>query len=663
MFDFPASPSIGQEYTSNGVSYIWNGYGWAAMEDDTGGTGGEFVNTSGDIMTGDLIISKDTPGLGLNRVGVPDAQIRGLKDGLSRWTVVLGDNVVEGGGNIGSDFRISRYDDSGGRIGNPLLISRQTGLITIEGDPTVPLGVATKQYVDSHVDTGSYVLKTGDTMSGPLNITSASPFITLNKTSGAAYIQGANNGLIRWRMNLGLNVAEGGADTGSDFSLVRYSDAAAVIGGINISRKTGLLTTDGDIRIDKSVPKITINGIDAGGAYLTAMRGGSARWNLLMAYGAGADFYIQACDDTGTVINNPLTIKRADSTVEVARDPLLPLGVATKQYVDARVGSFVLKTGDTMTGGLTTPAVNVTGQDSLSQTVVNGAHARLAQTVTGVRTWYTGPQADGAYYIRDASTNVRMSIDLAGTVSFQGNAVYAGSFNGVFNGNVNGNCTGTSGGIAAGGIIDVTAIEGVQYMDFRYAGHSEDYCARFQIQNDHQLTCFTPRFSVAGGYINSDTYISSVQGYLCNTGGAGPGYTFAINWPGGALYISGTYVGNVVGGSDYRIKKDIIDLTSMWDTVKGLRPIRYTHRDYTPASQVEIEQRTGVPFVAGDEIERWGFVAHELQETLIESAATAVKDAPNAIQSPDPMTVIAALTKALQEAMTRIEQLETATGI
>jgi len=80
MFDFPASPSIGQEYTSNGVSYIWNGYGWAAMEDDTGGTGGEFVNTSGDIMTGDLIISKDTPGLGLNRVGVPDAQIRGLKD-------------------------------------------------------------------------------------------------------------------------------------------------------------------------------------------------------------------------------------------------------------------------------------------------------------------------------------------------------------------------------------------------------------------------------------------------------------------------------------------------------------------------------------------------------------------------------------------------------
>jgi len=101
----------------------------------------------------------------------------------------------------------------------------------------------------------------------------------------------------------------------------------------------------------------------------------------------------------------------------------------------------------------------------------------------------------------------------------------------------------------------------------------------------------------------------------------------------------------------------------MWDTVKGLRPIRYTHRDYTPVSQVEMEQRTGTPFIAGDEIERWGFVAHELQETLIESAATAVKDAPNAIQSPDPMTVIAALTKALQEAMTRIEQLETATGI
>jgi hypothetical protein len=64
--------------------------------------------------------------------------------------------------------------------------------------------------------------------------------------------------------------------------------------------------------------------------------------------------------------------------------------------------------------------------------------------------------------------------------------------------------------------------------------------------------------------------------------------------------------------------------------------------------------------VKADNIERWGFVAHELQETLVESAASGVKDQADTIQSPNPWTVIASLTKALQEAMERIEALEAA---
>ena len=63
---------------------------------------------------------------------------------------------------------------------------------------------------------------------------------------------------------------------------------------------------------------------------------------------------------------------------------------------------------------------------------------------------------------------------------------------------------------------------------------------------------------------------------------------------------------------------------------------------------------------AADDIERWGFIAHELQATLTPSAATGEKDSPDTIQSPNPFTLIAALTKALQEAMVRIEALEAA---
>src|SRR6185436_9997474 len=117
-----------------------------------------------------------------------------------------------------------------------------------------------------------------------------------------------------------------------------------------------------------------------------------------------------------------------------------------------------------------------------------------------------------------------------------------------------------------------------------------------------------------------------------------------------AVWVDSSNLGNITIASDYRVKKDVADLPGTWDAVKALRPIRYTQSDFKPEGSQAV-------FVA-DDIERWGFIAHELQETLIENAATGVKDDPVNIQSPNPWTVIAALTKALQEAMERIEALE-----
>ena len=83
----------------------------------------------------------------------------------------------------------------------------------------------------------------------------------------------------------------------------------------------------------------------------------------------------------------------------------------------------------------------------------------------------------------------------------------------------------------------------------------------------------------------------------------------------------------------------------MWETAKALRPISYTQADYGDIYQA-------------DDVERWGFVAHELQETLIESAASGHKDCEDEIQSPNPWTVIAVLTKTVQELQARVEELE-----
>jgi uncharacterized protein YciI len=104
----------------------------------------------------------------------------------------------------------------------------------------------------------------------------------------------------------------------------------------------------------------------------------------------------------------------------------------------------------------------------------------------------------------------------------------------------------------------------------------------------------------------------------------------------------------------------------MWDTVKKLRPIKYTQAEFSPPSHLDHitkMQAEGTPVAEGplfpaNDIEQWGFLAHEMQQTTVMSAATGEKDSPDTIQSPNPWTIIAALTKALQEAMTRIEALE-----
>jgi hypothetical protein len=150
------------------------------------------------------------------------------------------------------------------------------------------------------------------------------------------------------------------------------------------------------------------------------------------------------------------------------------------------------------------------------------------------------------------------------------------------------------------------------------------------------------------------------MGYYNKQGSAGgfSGSVFNFYYNAGPVqcWIDNTNLGNLTISSDYRIKKDVVALPTMWTTVRALRPIKYTQADFTPPAQ---QRAAGSgPMFPADSIERWGFIAHELQATLVPSAATGVKDAADTIQSPNPFTVLAAVTKALQEAMTRIEALE-----
>jgi hypothetical protein len=94
--------------------------------------------------------------------------------------------------------------------------------------------------------------------------------------------------------------------------------------------------------------------------------------------------------------------------------------------------------------------------------------------------------------------------------------------------------------------------------------------------------------------------------------------------------------------SDYRLKEDIIELDDSIDRLKALKPCNFAWK--ADGSRVD------------------GFIAHEAQEVVPE-AVTGTKDAVDEEGNPDYQGIdqsklIPLLTKALQEAITKIETLE-----
>ena len=268
-----------------------------------------------------------------------------------------------------------------------------------------------------------------------------------------------------------------------------------------------------------------------------------------------------------------------------------------------------------------------------------------------------------------------------GTAVHSGN-VHAPNFYGTLQGSCTGSsssCTGnaasanyaSSAGSAgsAGGLygtpnITISWMEGPECIDMKTTGAPADFDCRFHLQ--------WPNLNISGGS-GFDAFkvhcrFEAVNGAYANgyrfKSGRNGGYTDAwynTGWPSGGsieAWVDASSWGWINTSCDYRFKKDVRPLASMWDKVKSLRPIRYSLKDWSPPVAEENQKKLGKPMIVADDEERWGFFAHELQETLTNTAASGKKDSDHEVQGPNNISIIAALTKALQEAMSRIEQLE-----
>ena len=195
-----------------------------------------------------------------------------------------------------------------------------------------------------------------------------------------------------------------------------------------------------------------------------------------------------------------------------------------------------------------------------------------------------------------------------------------------------------------------------------------------------------------------DTTSSTATIDIKRTGGSGDANVISFHDSTGIrdsiVFDNGGGISYGTGASDYRLKENIVDLPSAVDTIKSLRPVNFNYLNFPGAT-------------------RSGFIAHELAEANIPFAVKGTKDATEAIgtladydgtvletevtepdeleyteettddegvttqtvrtrtwtpsgtrpvyQGVDQTKLIPLLTKALQEALDRIEQLESNT--
>jgi Chaperone of endosialidase len=378
--------------------------------------------------------------------------------------------------------------------------------------------------------------------------------------------------------------------------------------------------------------------------------------------------------------------------------PTQPMHAATKGYVDSAIGgippnpdvsNFVYRSGDTMTGALS----NVHGfygpvylSGNANHCLIwDGGNATILRAVGGIYFqssaganwgWVAAGGMNIPGNIAAGSLNVSGMSTLSGIDNYgnQINRAYTTTSGQTNNGllNNNGSVNVNNGDLSISSITDndcrcwfrdaAGTAKGVLYwdqiLDLDPSGHGAMALMNMTAGSGKQIQLQdNGTVRLAGGMRNKDGYSGSYQTSSFNS-----------RWNGTNMgcWVDDIFLGDFQYVSDYRIKKDVVPLGAMWETVKALKPITYTHADYGPKhiAPDKPEFLTDGPSIfVGDDVERWGFIAHELQETLTMSAANGYKDINGEVQSPNPWTVIAALTKALQEAMAEIEALKVHTGM
>ena len=251
-----------------------------------------------------------------------------------------------------------------------------------------------------------------------------------------------------------------------------------------------------------------------------------------------------------------------------------------------------------------------------------------------------------------AVTSAKLSLTDGATISKTGTSQTLAAFN-------------TTQGSSTRGLSILTPVDSDTGSPFRFNTGNE---ISFEIDDTEAMRIDSSQNLLVGGTDSSPYNNTSGSGNsaLASDGaiyaGRSQNVVMAINNFGNAtgstyrdlihLYVNGVTQGKIQGNtdnevriqsnSDYRLKKDVIDIESSVEKTLQLNPVNFAWKE------------------SGNRVD--GFIAHELQE-VCPNAVSGTKDAVNEEGEPeyqgiDQSKLVPLLTKALQEALTEIETLK-----
>jgi hypothetical protein len=263
-------------------------------------------------------------------------------------------------------------------------------------------------------------------------------YIKSDANNGHLYLQKNTTGIVdiaglygpsaltRWSLRLGDNTAESGGNTGSNFALYGFNDAAgAVTASMTINRASGAAAFGGALGASGA---LTVGGNASFSGTLTLT--GLLNCNNVSCTTLTCN---SATVNGNETVTGALTVTSSINTQSVFRSSIGG-GATGGYYFGAGATNFSYDgTQFTLTGGVLNlydrlQLNGISSNTPLVVTVPNGFHCKTFGTVTGTRSWSWGVYSTGVWTLIDESAGVsRIDVNTAGlVVMYAGAQVQAG---------------------------------------------------------------------------------------------------------------------------------------------------------------------------------------------------------------------------------------------